>query len=72
MGPTAPKKSPTVKVIWDEDYWLRRAEEARTHMDGMRNAECRAIMDRIAESHEQLARLSKQFRAAAGPPKTPE
>jgi hypothetical protein len=35
-----------VKLIWDEAYWLHRAEEARIIEDQIRNPGCKRIMRR--------------------------
>lgn len=59
------KQRPMPKLIWDEDYWLHRAEEARTASDEIRNPECRRIMLGIADSYDRLAQQTKQFQEAA-------
>lgn len=48
-------KKPVPKSIWDEEYWRRRAEEARTLEDQMRNLECKRIKSKIAQSYDRLA-----------------
>jgi len=53
------------KMIWDESYWLQRAEEARTISADLRSPECRQIMREMAASYERLAQLTKDFRRAA-------
>jgi DNA-directed RNA polymerase subunit N (RpoN/RPB10) len=53
------------KLIWDEAYWLDRAEEARTLLEDIRHPECRRIMSEMAESYERLAEQTKRFREAA-------
>jgi len=59
---------PMVKLIWNEDYWEHRAEEARAMGETIRNLECKRIMSDIAESYMRLARLTKAFQRAAGTP----
>jgi hypothetical protein len=61
----SPKQRPMPKLIWDEDYWLHRAEEARAMASEIRNPECRRIMVEIADSYERLAQQSKDFVSAA-------
>jgi hypothetical protein len=39
------------------EFWRYRAEEVRTITDGMKNAEAKTIMNRIAEDYERIARL---------------
>ena len=53
------------KLICDESYWRFRAEEARTIASELTNPECKQIMVGIAQSYEQLAELSHEFRSAA-------
>jgi len=40
------------------EYWLAKAEEARTIGEGMRDPVAAAAMDRVAQSYGHLARLS--------------
>lgn len=47
-------KNPVPKSIFDEEYWRRRAEEARTIEDPS-NFECKRIKRKIAQSHDRLA-----------------
>src|SRR5215475_1901032 len=54
------------KIIWDETYWLQRADEVRAICDSMRNHECRRIMGEMAESYERLASLTKRFQKTVG------
>jgi hypothetical protein len=56
---------PTVKLIWDEYYWLVRAQQARTKLGHIRNAECKRLMAEIAKTYEQLGELSRNFHKAA-------
>jgi hypothetical protein len=60
------KSRPPAKLIWNEDHWLDRAEEARAKAAGIRNPECRRIMTELAATYEHLARLTADFKAAAG------
>jgi len=61
------------KLIWNEGYWLDRAEEARAAAGNIRTPECRRIMCEIAKSYEHLAKLSHDFsRAAMTPPEPPK
>jgi len=66
---TNPTK-PIPKLIWDEDYWLHRAAEARTLGESIRHRECKRIMADIADSYARLARLTKDFQKAAATPLT--
>jgi hypothetical protein len=43
-----------VKLVWNEEYWRRRAEEARTIEDPS-NFECKRIKRKIAQSYDRLA-----------------
>jgi hypothetical protein len=61
----SPKQRPMPKLIWDENYWLHRAEEARAMASEIRNPECRRIMVEIADSYDRLAQQSKDFVSAA-------
>jgi len=56
------------KLIWSEQHWLFRAEEARTMLDDIKNPECRKIMSDIAETYARLATLTAGFHRAAGKP----
>ncbi len=44
----------------DPEYWRFRAEEARAMADEMRHGEPKAIMLRIADDYERIARLIGQ------------
>jgi len=59
---------PTAKLIWDQTYWLDRAEEARAIATEIRNPECRRIMVEIAASYDHLAALTCDFQCAAMTP----
>ena len=51
------------------EQWRKRAEEARTVADGMRNPETKRIMLGIAASYEVLAKRAEQRRAGHKPGK---
>ena len=53
------------KAIWNADYWLRRAEEARTAGEALSDRDCQRIMFEIADTYEHLARQSQEFYLAA-------
>jgi hypothetical protein len=42
------------------EYWRFRAEEVRTIADDMKGGEPKAIMLRIAEDYERIAKLVEQ------------
>ena len=42
-------------ALHDVEYWLKRAEEARTFADEMRDRETKSLMLGIAESYERKA-----------------
>ena len=42
------------------EYWRLRAEEVRTIADDMKHGEPKAIMLRIAEDYERIAKLVEQ------------
>jgi len=42
------------------EFWRFRAEEARTIADNLKHGEPKAIMQRIAEDYERIARLFEQ------------
>jgi len=64
------QSKPMPKLIWDEEYWLHRAEEAHTIGESIRHPECKRIMADIAESYARLARFTKDFQKAAAMPVT--
>jgi hypothetical protein len=46
--------------FWDPEHWRFRAEETRTVADQMTHEEARAIMRRIANDYDRLAKLAEQ------------
>jgi hypothetical protein len=51
---------PIQKVrFWDPEHWRLRAEETRTVADQMTHEEARAIMRRIANDYDRLAKLAE-------------
>jgi hypothetical protein len=70
--PMMEQRKPIPKLIWNEEYWLHRAEEAHTLGASIRHPECKRIMADIAESYARLARLTKDFQKAAASPVTVE
>jgi hypothetical protein len=52
------------KFVWDPEHWRFRAEEARTVADQMTHEEARAIMRRIANDYDRLAKLAEVQLAA--------
>ena len=63
-----PNSKPMVKLIWDEAYWRDRADEALAISADIRNPECKRIMQELAATYEHLARLTAEFKSAAGAP----
>jgi len=58
--------------FWDPEHWRFRAEETRTVADQMTHEGARAIMRRIANDYDRLAKvaeeqLADQERGATGP-----
>jgi multidrug resistance efflux pump len=51
---------PSRKFTWDPEHWRFRAEEARTVADQMTHEEARAIMRRIANDYDRLAKLAEE------------
>jgi DNA-binding ferritin-like protein len=43
-------------LVDDPEYWLKRAEEARTLADQMKDAHTRSLMLGIAESYDKIAK----------------
>jgi hypothetical protein len=52
---------------WDPAHWRFRAEEARTVADQMTHEEARAIIRRIAQDYDRLAKLAEEQLADQGP-----
>jgi len=52
------------KFVWDPEHWRFRAEEARTVADQMTHEEARAIVRRIANDYDRLAKLAEVQLAA--------
>jgi hypothetical protein len=50
---TAPTDNP--------EFWRFRAEEARTLADDMKHAEPKAIMARIADDYERIAKFLEEY-----------
>ena len=48
------------KFVWDPAQWRFRAEEARTVADQMTHEEARAIIRRIANDYDRLAKLAEE------------
>jgi len=48
------------KFAWDPAQWRFRAEEARTVADEMTHEEARAIVRRIANDYDRLAKLAEE------------
>ena len=46
---------PDRRLIDDPEFWRSRAEECRAIANDMKEAEAKAIMDRIARDYERLA-----------------
>lgn len=51
--------------LWDEQYWVNRAAEARVMQEHIHDAPCNQIMKDIAATYDQLGRLIKQFKQAS-------
>ena len=47
-------------TVDDPQFWRFRAEEVRSIADDMKVVEARAIMTRIAEDYERIAKLVEQ------------
>ena len=48
------------KFVWDPAQWRFRAEEARTVADQMTHEEARAIIRRLANDYDRLAKLAEE------------
>jgi hypothetical protein len=46
--------------FWDPEHWRFRAEATRTVADQMTHEEARAIMRRIANDYDRLAKLAEE------------
>ncbi len=46
--------------FWDPEHWRFRAEQTRTVADQMTHEEARAIMRRIANDYDRLAKLAEE------------
>jgi len=46
--------------FWDPDHWRLRAEETRTVADQMTHEGARAIVRRIANDYDDLAKLAEE------------
>ena len=46
--------------IWDPAHWRFRAEQARTVADHMTHEEARAIIRRIANDYDRLAKIADE------------
>jgi hypothetical protein len=51
---------PFRKLTWDPEHWRFRAEEARTVADQMTHEESRAIIRRIANDYDHLAKVAEE------------
>jgi DNA-binding ferritin-like protein len=47
--------------LHDVEYWLKRAEEARTFADEMRDHETKSLMLGIAQSYERIAKAYEKI-----------
>lgn len=56
---------PRRHLIDDPEFWRSRAEEVRAIADDMKEAEAKAIMDRIADDYERLAKHAETRRKSA-------
>ena len=50
-------------LVDDPEFWRSRAEQARVIADDMKEAEAKAIMERIANDYERLAKRAARRRA---------
>ena len=62
---------PSPSAPFDTNYWRKRAEEARSLADGMRDAQTRVMLG-IAESYEQIAKSYEKLTELKLHPGEPE
>ena len=60
-----PKPRTIPKLIWSEDYWMLRAEQAHAYVSRQTHAECGRILREIAASYAHLAELTSDYWEAA-------
>ena len=53
---------PDLKLIDDAKFWRSRAKKVRTAAEEMKDRHGKAIMNRIADDYESLARHAEQRR----------
>jgi hypothetical protein len=58
---------PDRRLIDDPEFWRSRAEEVRAIANDMKEAEAKAIMDRIANDYERLAKHAEKRRNSRPP-----
>jgi hypothetical protein len=63
---------PSPSAPYDTTYWRKRAEEARSLAEGMRDAHIRVLMLGIAESYEQIAKSYEKLTELKRHPGEPE
>jgi hypothetical protein len=51
-------------LVDDPEFWRSRAEEVRVIADDMKEAEAKAIMERIAKDYERLAIRAEERRSS--------
>ena len=50
----------SASLIDDAEYWRKRAEEARTLAEQMKDRQTKSLMLGIAESYERIAKLTAE------------
>ena len=55
---------PRRNLVDDPEFWHSRAEEVRAIATEMKEANAKAIMDRIADDYERLAKNAEERRVA--------
>lgn len=55
---------PDRRLVDDPEFWRSRAEECRSIANDMKEADAKAIMVRIADDYERLAKHAEQRRAS--------